>query len=78
MKMLNNYVLVKIKKEDLKQTPSGILIPTKTKSYKVVEVIEPDKDNELKKGIIAYIPKNAGLEIGNFQIINKREIILTL
>ncbi len=81
MKMLNGNLLVKVQ-EDSEKRESGIIVLRDNKSYKKVEVIEPDADNEIAKGSIVYIPKNAGIEIDieqeKYLIVNKREVILIL
>lgn len=82
MKMLNGNVLVEIQEQELEKTQSGILVPTKAKSYNVAKIIEPDSDNELETGSTVYIPKHSGSEVEiegkKYVIVNKREIILIL
>ena len=58
MKMLNGNVLVKLIADE-NTTKSGLVLIEKTKYYKIVEVIQPDSENVVKKTsmvINLYIP----------------------
>lgn len=81
MKMLNGNVLVKLIADE-NTTKSGLVLIEKTKYYKIVEVIEPDSENVVKKGDKMYVPVNAGTEVKiekeELLIVNVRDIILIL
>lgn len=81
MKMLNGNVLVKLIADE-NTTKSGLVLIEKTKYYKIVEVIEPDSENVVKKGDKMYVPINAGTEVKiekeELLIVNVRDIILIL
>lgn len=81
MKMLNGNVLVKLVADE-NTTKSGLVLIEKTKYYKIVEVIEPDSENVVKKGDKMYVPINAGTEVKiekeELLIVNVRDIILIL
>lgn len=81
MKMLNGNVLVKLVADE-NTTKSGLVLIEKTKYYKIVEVIEPDSENVVKKGDKMYVPMNAGTEVKiekeELLIVNVRDIILIL
>lgn len=82
MRMLNGNVLTTLDKEESTKTVGGIILPTSDKTYKVVDIVEPDADNEVKKGSTVYLPKHSGVEVEiegtKYLIVNKREIILIL
>ena len=79
--MLNGNVLVKLVADE-NTTKSGLVLIEKTKYYKIVEVIEPDSENVVKKGDKMYVPINAGTEVKiekeELLIVNVRDIILIL
>lgn len=79
--MLNGNVLVKLIADE-NTTKSGLVLIEKTKYYKIVEVIEPDSENVVKKGDKMYVPINAGTEVKiekeELLIVNVRDIILIL
>lgn len=81
MKMLNGNVLVKLIADE-NTTKSGLVLIEKTKYYKIVEVIQPDSENVVKKGDKMYVPINAGTEVKiekeELLIVNVRDIILIL
>ena len=81
MKMLNGNVLVKLIADE-NTTKSGLVLIEKTKYYKIVEAIEPDSENVVKKGDKMYVPINAGTEVKiekeELLIVNVRDIILIL
>lgn len=81
MKMLNGNILVKLIADE-NTTKSGLVLIEKTKYYKIVEVIEPDSENVVKKGDKMYVPINAGTEVKiekeELLIVNVRDIILIL
>ena len=81
MKMLNGNVLVKLVADE-NTTKSGLVLIEKTKYYKIVEVIEPDSENVVKKGDKMYVPINSGTEVKiekeELLIVNVRDIILIL
>ena len=81
MKMLNGNVLVRLIADE-NTTKSGLVLIEKTKYYKIVEVIEPDSENVVKKGDKMYVPINAGTEVKiekeELLIVNVRDIILIL
>ncbi len=80
MKMLNGNILTTLPEEGMVKQENGLYIPSESKSYKEVIIVEPDKDNSVSKGDKIYLPIHAGLEveINNecFLIANKRDIIL--
>jgi co-chaperonin GroES (HSP10) len=79
--MLNGNVLVKLIADE-NTTKSGLVLIEKTKYYKIVEVIQPDSENVVKKGDKMYVPINAGTEVKiekeELLIVNVRDIILIL
>ena len=81
MKMLNGNVLVRLIADE-NTTKSGLVLIEKTKYYKIVEVIESDSENVVKKGDKMYVPINAGTEVKiekeELLIVNVRDIILIL
>lgn len=80
MKLLNDNVCCK-SLDEVTEKIGNVIVPTKNKSYKTLEVVE--SGNELvEKGKVVYVPLNSGneVEINNskYIIVNMREIILIL
>lgn len=82
MKLLNGNILTKESEEIIDKTKSGVIINVKHNSYKELEVIEPDINNNVKKGSLIYVPINSGIPINvnddKYLIVNIKEVILIL
>ena len=82
MKMLNGNISCK-SLDNITEKRGGIIVPTKDKSYKTLEIVEIDSDITvvgIEKGAVIYVPLNSGndVEVGGveYTIVNAREIIL--
>ena len=80
MKMLNSNVCCR-NLDDVVQKVGNIIIPSKNKAYKRLEVIESG-DDKVATGDIIYVPITAGYEVdvekNKLTVVNAREIILIL
>lgn len=84
MKMLNSNICC-TNLEEVVESVGRVIVPTKDKSYKklqVVELTEASIQEGIKVGDILYAPTNSGVEVKigdkDYTIINAREIILIL
>lgn len=79
IKMLNGNLIVKeIPKEKI--TSLGLILTASSIPYKKVKVVEPDKDNTLKKDEELYISQSCGVGY-NYNdekclVINLRDVVL--
>jgi len=80
MKMLNSNVCCK-NLDEVVQKVGNVIIPSKNKAYKQLEVISSG-DDKVIVGQTIYVPITAGYEIEidreKFTVVNAREIILIL
>lgn len=80
MKMLNSNICCK-DLDEVVENVGRILVPTKDKSYKRLQVIQSG-DESVQVNDIIYVPINSGVEVKidneNYTIVNAREIILIL
>ena len=80
MKMLNSNVCCK-NLDDVVEKVGNVIVPSKNKSYKRLEVTDTG-DEKVAVGDIIYVPITAGYDVDidgdKFTIVNAREIILIL
>ena len=80
MKMLNSNICCK-DLDEVVESVGRILVPTKDKSYRRLQVTVSGDEN-VKPFDVIYVPINSGVDVKigdeNYTIVNAREIILIL
>lgn len=55
---------------------SGLIVQVDLRNYRILEVVVPDEQDNVKVGDKLYVPLHSGTEVEGHIVVNLRDIIL--